>query len=58
MRMYCRVAESVNDAWKVTAMEAIRALAPDERAGVVGFCRRLCELVEECEREDGEATPA
>ena len=58
MRMYHRIADSVHAEWETTAIGAIGALAPDERAGVVAFCRRLCELVDACERAAGATTPA
>ena len=57
MRMYHRIADSVHEEWERTAVEAIRELGADERAGVVAFCRRLCELVAECRRAD-ESMPA
>lgn len=58
MRMYHRLADSVHAEWEATAREAIRALAPDERAGVAAFCRRLCELVDDGDGAAGATTPA
>jgi len=50
MRMYHRIGDSVHAEWEKTAVEAIGMLCPDERAGVAAFCRRLGELVAECDR--------
>src|SRR5262249_54461703 len=48
MRMCHRVVTGANPLWEVMADEAIRALDAEERKGVVAFCRRLCELVDDC----------
>jgi hypothetical protein len=57
MRMYHRIREGVYVEWEKTAVEAIQALDADERAGVAAFCRRLCELVADCDRAGAATTP-
>ena len=58
MGMYHRVFHAIHEDWEANALEALRRLAPEERASVARFSRMLLALVDRCERMQDEAQAA